>query len=118
MKIGGLQVDTQEVQGPFCKVVGIKEFSDLIYNRKNSVDRVHGAVDRGWHRSTVDCGQGLGGGSLEDGRNGAPVRGTSPRLRKNGEGTTVSLTGCKRGRRRDRNSWALVGNNQRRRHSV
>jgi hypothetical protein len=109
MKIGGLQVDTQEVQGPFCKVAGIKEFSDLIYNRKNSVDRVHGAVDRG---------QGLGGGSLEDGRNGAPVRGTSPRLRKNGEGTTVSLTGCKRGWRRDRNSWALVGNNQRRRRSV
>jgi hypothetical protein len=34
MKIGGLQVDTQEVQGPFCKVVGIKEFLDLIYNGK------------------------------------------------------------------------------------
>jgi hypothetical protein len=30
----------------------------------------------------------LGGGSPENGRNGAPVRGTSPRL---------SLTGCKRG---------------------
>jgi hypothetical protein len=34
MKIGGLQVDTQEVQGPFCKVAGIKEFPDLIYNGK------------------------------------------------------------------------------------
>jgi hypothetical protein len=34
MKIGGLRVDTQEVQGPFCKVAGIKEFPDLIFNRK------------------------------------------------------------------------------------
>jgi hypothetical protein len=34
MKIGGLQVDTQEVQGPFCKVAGIKKFPDLIYNGK------------------------------------------------------------------------------------
>jgi hypothetical protein len=34
MKIGGLRVDTQEVHGPFCKVLGIKEFPDLIYNGK------------------------------------------------------------------------------------
>jgi hypothetical protein len=34
MKICGLRVDIQEVQGPFCKVVGIKEFMDLIYNGK------------------------------------------------------------------------------------
>jgi hypothetical protein len=34
MKIGGLRVDTQEVQGPFCKVAGIKEFPDLIFNGK------------------------------------------------------------------------------------
>jgi hypothetical protein len=34
MKIGGLRVDTPEVQGPFCKVARIKEFSDLIFNRK------------------------------------------------------------------------------------
>jgi hypothetical protein len=34
MKIGGLRVDTHEVQGPFCKVAGIKEFLDLIYNEK------------------------------------------------------------------------------------
>jgi hypothetical protein len=62
MKIGGLRVDTQEVQGPFYKVAGIKEFPDIIYNEKNSMDRVHSAVDRGRHRSTVDRGQGLGGG--------------------------------------------------------
>jgi hypothetical protein len=36
------------------------------------MDRVDGAVDRRRHRSTVDRGQGLGGGSSEDGRNGAP----------------------------------------------
>jgi hypothetical protein len=34
MKICGLRVDIQEVQGPFYKVTGIKEFQDLIYNRK------------------------------------------------------------------------------------
>jgi hypothetical protein len=34
MKIGGLRVDTQEVQGPFCRVAGIKEFPNLIYNGK------------------------------------------------------------------------------------
>jgi hypothetical protein len=34
MKICGLRVDIQEVQGPFCKVAGIKEFPDLIYNGK------------------------------------------------------------------------------------
>jgi hypothetical protein len=39
-------------------------------------------------------------------------------LRKKGEGTVVSLTGCKRGRRRDRNGRASVGKNQRRRRSV
>jgi hypothetical protein len=33
-KIGGLRADTQEVQGPFCKVAGIKEFPNLIYNGK------------------------------------------------------------------------------------
>jgi hypothetical protein len=32
MKIGGLRVDTQEVQGSFCKAVGIKEFLDLTFN--------------------------------------------------------------------------------------
>jgi hypothetical protein len=34
MKIAGLQVETEEVQGPFCKVAGIKEFPDLIFNGK------------------------------------------------------------------------------------
>jgi hypothetical protein len=34
MKIGGLRVDTHEVQGPFCNVAGIKEFLDLICNKK------------------------------------------------------------------------------------
>jgi hypothetical protein len=117
MKIGGLRVDTQEVQGPFCKVTGIKELPDLI-STENSVDRVHGAVDRGRRRSTVDRGHCLGGGSPENGWNGAPVHGTSPRLRKKGEGTAVSLIGCKRGRRRDGHGRAAVGNNRWRRRSV
>jgi hypothetical protein len=34
MKISGLWVDIQEVQGPFCKVAGIKEFPNLIYKGK------------------------------------------------------------------------------------
>jgi hypothetical protein len=75
-------------------------------------------VDRERHRSAVDHGHRLGGGSSENGQNGIPVRETSPRLRKNGEGTAVSLTGCKRGRRRVVHDRAMVGNNQRRRCSV
>jgi hypothetical protein len=43
---------------------------------------------------------------------------TSPRLREKGEGTAVSLTGCKRGRQRVRHDQATVGNDQRRRRSV
>jgi hypothetical protein len=82
------------------------------------VDRVHEPVDHERCQSMVDHGHRLGGGSLENGRNGAPVRGTSPRLSKNGEGTTVSLTGCKRGRWRVEHDQVTVGNNRRRRRSV
>jgi hypothetical protein len=85
------------------------------------VDRVHEPVDREWRRSMVDHGHRPGEGSLENGRNGVPVRGTSPRLRKNGEGTEVSLTDCKRGKRGQRrvgHNRAMVGNDRRRRRSV
>jgi hypothetical protein len=82
------------------------------------MDRVDEPVDRERHWSTVDHGHSLGGGSPENGRNGVPVRETSPRLRKNGEGTAVSLTGCKRGRRRVEHDRTTVGNNRRRRRSV
>jgi hypothetical protein len=82
------------------------------------MDQVHESVDRGRRRSTVDHGHRLGGGSPENGRNGAPVRGTSPWLRKKGEGMTVSLTDCKRGQRRDGHDRTTVGNNRRRRRSV
>jgi hypothetical protein len=82
------------------------------------VDRVHESVDRKWRWSTVDHIHRLGIGSPENGRNGAPVRGTSPRLREKGEGTAVSLTGCKRGRRRVGHDRAMVGNNRRRRRTV
>jgi hypothetical protein len=82
------------------------------------MDPVHSSVDHERHQSTVDRGQGLSGGTPDDGRNGAPVRGASQWLRNKGEGTAVILTGCKRGQRRDRNSRASVGNNQRRRRSM
>jgi hypothetical protein len=75
------------------------------------VDLVHESVDRERRRSTMDHGHRLEGGSPENGRNGAPVRGTSPRLRKKGEGTAVSLTGCKRGRGRVGHDRVIVGNN-------
>jgi hypothetical protein len=114
MKIGGLRVDTQEVHGPFCKVVGIKEFPDLIYNGKfcgsslrcggPRAAPVHGGPRTGTRRRLTG--------------NGAPVCGTSPRLRKKGEGTAVSLTGCKRGRRRGGNGRASVEKNRWRRRSV
>jgi hypothetical protein len=91
------------------------------------MDRVHTPVDRERRRPTVDHerrrpmvdhGHRPVGGSPEIGRNGAPVRGTSPRLRKNGEGMEVSLTGSKRGRQRVGHNRATVGNNRRRRRSV
>jgi hypothetical protein len=82
------------------------------------VDRVHEPLDRERRRSTVDDSHRPVEGSSENGRNGVPVRGTSPRLRKNGEGTEVSLTGCKRGRRRVGHDRATVGNDRRRRRSV
>jgi hypothetical protein len=82
------------------------------------VDRVHEPVDRERRQSTVDHGHRLGGGSPENGRNGVPVCGTLPLLRKNGEGTAVSLTGCKSGRRRVGHDRATVGNNRWRRRSV
>jgi hypothetical protein len=82
------------------------------------MDPVHSSVDHERHQSTVDRGQGLSSGTPEDGRNGAPVRGASQWLRNKGEGTAVILTGCKGGQRRDGNSRASMGNNQRRRRSM
>jgi hypothetical protein len=82
------------------------------------VDRVHESVDCERCRSTVDHGHRLGGGSSENDRNGALVRGTSPQLREKGEETAVSLTDCKMGRRTVGHDRATVGNNRRRRHSV
>jgi hypothetical protein len=51
MKIGGLRVDTQEVQGPFCKVAGIKEFLDLILWTESTVRWTAGGAGPRW---TVD----------------------------------------------------------------
>jgi hypothetical protein len=81
------------------------------------VDRFHESVDCEQRRSTVEHGHRLGGGSPKNSRNGAPVRGTSPRLREKGEGTAVSLTGGKRGRQRlvlskCRNKMIMQGNNK------
>jgi hypothetical protein len=82
------------------------------------VGRVHVPMDRERRRPTVDHGHHPEGGSSEIGRNGVPVRGTSPRLRKNGEEMEVCLTGGTGGRRRVGHNRAMVGNNQRRRCSV
>jgi hypothetical protein len=82
------------------------------------VDRVHVTMDREQRRPTVDHGHRPVGGSPEIGRNGVPVRGTSPQLRKNGEGTEVILTGGTGGQRRVGHNRVTVGNNQQRRRSV
>jgi hypothetical protein len=95
------------------------EFQPGIYFSTDKVmDRVHAPVDREQRRPTVDHGHRPGGGLPEIGRNGIPVRGTSPQLRKNGEGMEVSLTGGKRGQWRVGHNRAMVENNQRRRRSV
>jgi hypothetical protein len=82
------------------------------------MDPVHGSVDRGRCRSTMDRGQGLGGGSPEDGQNDAPVCGTLPRLRKKGEGMAVILIDCRRGQRRGGSDRATVVKKRRRKHLV
>jgi hypothetical protein len=70
MKICGLRVDIQEVQGPFCKVAGIKEFPDLIYNGKfcGPSPRCGGSAARSDPRWTA--------GATDTGHSGAlPVHG-------------------------------------------
>jgi hypothetical protein len=70
MKICGLQVDIQEVHGPFCKVAGIKEFPNLIYNGKfrGPSPRCGGPAVRSGPRWTA--------GGADTGRGGTlPVRG-------------------------------------------
>jgi hypothetical protein len=113
----GPQVDFKEIQGLLCKILRNIDLRNYFPTVK-VVDRVHAPVDRERRRPTVDHGHRHGGGSPEIGRNGVPVRGTSPRLRENGEGTEVSLTGGKRGQRRVGHNRATVGNNRRRRCSV
>jgi hypothetical protein len=106
----GPRVDFKETQGLLCKIPKNINLTNYFPTVK--------VMDRERHWPTVDHGHRPGGGSPEIGRNGVPVRGTSPRLRKNGEGTEVSLTGGKRGWRRVGHNRATVGNNWRRRRSV
>jgi hypothetical protein len=82
----------------------------IYFSTDKVLDRVHAPVDRERRQPTVDHGHRPG--------EGVPVRRTSPRLRKNGDGTEVSLTDDKRGRRRVGHNRATVGNNRRRRCSV
>jgi hypothetical protein len=71
MKICGLRVDIQEVQGPFCKVVEIKEFPDLIYNGK-----FRGPSPRCGGPTTCSGPRWTAGG-VDTGRGGAlPMHGT------------------------------------------
>jgi hypothetical protein len=73
------------------------------------VDWVRVPVDHERRRPTVDHGHRPGGGSPEISRNAVPVRGTSPWLRKNGEGMEVSLIGGTRGRWRVGHNGVMVG---------
>jgi hypothetical protein len=90
MKICGLRVDIQEVQGPFYKVVGIKEFPDLIYNGKfrGPSLRCGGLAARSgprWTAGGVDTRRGAGwpgatgfsGGAAGVGRHGVGDRADS-----------------------------------------
>jgi hypothetical protein len=81
MKICGLQVDIHEVQGPFAKVAGIKEFPNLIYNGKfrGPSPRCGGPAARSGPRWTV--------GGLDTGCGGARARQSSPAGRNRDRGT-------------------------------
>jgi hypothetical protein len=113
----GPRVDFKETQGLHYKIPRNIDLTNYFPTVK-VMDRVHAPVDHERHRPTVDHCHRPGEGSPENGRNDVPVRGTSPRLRKNGEGTEVSLTGGKRGQQRVGHNRATVGNNRRRRCSV
>jgi hypothetical protein len=63
-------------------------------------------------------GRGHGGGSPEDGQNGAPVCGTSLQLWKKSEGMVVILTGCRRGQWRGGGDLVMVVKKQWRKRSV
>jgi hypothetical protein len=110
MKIGGLWVDTQDVQGPFCKVAGIKEFPDLIYNGKF----------RGPWAAPIYGGQQIGprrrltGGRPER----RPHAWNITAVEEEGGGNDDEPYQLQEGQRRDRNGQASVGNNRRRRRSV
>jgi hypothetical protein len=75
-------------------------------------------MDHERRRSMVDHGDRLRRGSPENGQNNVPVRRSTPRLRKNGEGMVMGFTGCKRGRRRVGHDPVTVGNNRWRRRLV
>jgi hypothetical protein len=103
MKIYGLRVDIQEVQGPFCNVVEIKEFLNLIYNGKfrGPSPRCGGPTTRSvprWTAGGADTGHGgalPARGRQELGLAGAHWRGATGR-----GGDTRNLIGCspRRGR--------------------
>jgi hypothetical protein len=95
----GPQVEFKETQRLLCKILRNIDLTNYFPTIK-VVDRVHVNMDHEWHRPTVDHGHCPRGGSPEIGQNAIPACGTSPRLRKNGEGTEVSLTGSTGGRRR------------------
>jgi hypothetical protein len=100
MKICGLRVDIQDVQGPFCKVVEINEFPDLIYNRK-----FRGPSPRCGGPTTCSGPRWTAGG-VDTGRGGAlPTHGTwalglagAHDEAQQGEGDTRNSIGCSPGR--------------------
>jgi hypothetical protein len=112
MKICGLRVDIQEVQGPFCKVVEIKEFPDLIYNGKfrGPSPRCGGPMVHSGPRWTVGGADTGRGGALSTrgtwalGLAGAHWRGAT------GRGDTGNSIGCSLGRERQRGGRVTEGN--------
>jgi hypothetical protein len=82
------------------------------------MDPVHGLVDCGRCQSTVDRKKGLGGGSPGDGRDGTPVRGTSPRLRKKGGGDGGDPHRLQKGWRRGGSDRATVVKKRQRKRSM
>jgi hypothetical protein len=110
MKICGLRIDIQEVQGPFCKVAGIKEFLDLIYNGNflGPSPWCGGPAARSgsrWTAGGADIGR---GGALLV--HGARVLGLTGGAQQ-GEGDTGNSMGCSPGRGRQCGGWATTVKN-------
>jgi hypothetical protein len=88
-----VQVNFGKPKGLLCKIPEITDFR-IKFSTENAVDRVHGAVDRGQHRSTVDRGQRARRCLADVRRAGAAAHRCSPAMEGEDEPVEAVLGRC------------------------